>query len=161
MATPASPLGIDRELKAPNLKIGDKVIPSKPWSNFFRKQYLRHLIREKRSVHFLRRGTGRLPEFNKEQIRDCMAVFDQATEFEVAGLAVKDSLNLDDTRFNACYLAGVHGAASPPTYGVQLLIRFERDGNHLAMITGNLDVPTRVLTKIRELDAEEKSDKTA
>ena len=139
--TPASPLGPDkRPLELPQLQLGQVVVPGEHWERdfpYFRKCFLRHLIRRMRNISFRRHG--KFPEFNKEQIRDCMRVFDEAKEFEVAGLAIKYGYNVDTTSFNACYLGTNPGMSSGPTYGVQLLIRFERNGKRLAMITGDLN----------------------
>ena len=146
MATPATQLGERDDLKFPDLRIGQVVIPGNQWARdfpFYRKQYALHLIRAFRRLQpgiagilGMRKTGGRLPEGNKTAIQECLRVFSEATNFEVAGIYVEHGYNLDSADFNACYLSGVPGAASPPGYAVQLLIRFNKDGKSLALITG-------------------------
>lgn len=144
MATPATKLGSDSHLKAPTFQIGQKIVPGEQWERdfpFYRQQYALHLIRKYREIqpriceyNGMKPSGGRIPEGNKAQIRECLRVFSEAKSFEVAGIVFRHGFNLDSTDFNACYLAGVPGAASPPSYGIQLLIRFKKDNNNLALV---------------------------
>ena len=130
------------ELKTPNLTLGQKVVPGDNWDRdfpWYLKRYALYLIRQARRL-ISNSSKGKLNDHSKKQIRDCLQVFREATEFEVAGLTIQHGYNLDSTMFNACYLAGVLGAASPPHYGVQLVVRFERDGKRLALITGDISI---------------------
>ena len=146
MATPATPLANGKNLKCPDLKLGQRVIPGDKWMRdfpFYKKQYALYLIKKFRETQpslakYLgtQKTGGRLPPGIKKEIRECLKLFSEAIIFEVAGIFVTHGFNLDNSGFNACYLAGVRGAASPPTYGVQLLIRFKKDGNELALIVG-------------------------
>ncbi|MEY4432356.1 MAG: hypothetical protein RLZZ44_486 [Bacteroidota bacterium] len=136
MATPATALGCESQLKHPNLQIGQVVVPGEYWQRdfpFYLKEYALHLIRKFRRI----KEKGKLSEGIKAEIRKCLKIFAEAKQFEVAGIFVKYSYNLDHSGFNACYLAGVSGAASPPTFGVNLLIRFKNENDqNLALIVG-------------------------
>lgn len=146
MATPSSKLGVHSDLKAPNFQIGQKIVPGEQWFRdlpFFLKEYALHLIKSyresQRSIFKYTGGKkkgGRIPEDNKKKIRECLEIFYLAKSFEVAGIVFDYGYNLDTCNFNACYLAGVPGAASPPHYGIQLLIRFTKDGQKLALVMG-------------------------
>lgn len=136
MATTRTALASNSELKHPGLQLGQKMVRGNEWERdfpFYLEQYALHLIRRYRSIG---NKHGRIPEHNKHQIRECLRIFSEATQFEIAGIYVDHGFNLDSTDFNACYVAGVRGAASPPSYGVQLLIRFKKDDANLALITG-------------------------
>lgn len=138
--SPMKPLAVRHDLAVPEFKLGQKVVPGKNWERdfpYYHRQYARHLIKRQRSIT---KHSGRLQEWEKKEIRDCLGLFRKAKVFEVAGLVVKFGYNIDNTSFNACYLSGVAGAASPPSYGVQLVIRFRRGGNNLALIVGDTTV---------------------
>lgn len=150
--TPAHPMASNHELKTPDLHLGQKVTFGPQWGRdfpYYLKCYARHLIKRFRKSS--RGRPGPLSDHHKKMIRDCLQVFKEAHEFEVAGLSVRFGFNLDSTQFNACYLAGVKGAASPPHYTVQLLIRFKRDGKNLALIVGGPGVSATSVTPIEKI----------
>ena len=161
--SPADSLASDMGLQLPKFKVGDMVKPGTNWERdfpYYLKKYARHLIQRMRRMKSIcpgRTPQGRIPDYNKAQIRDCLTVFREATEFQVAGIFVRHGHNVDYTKSNVCYLHDIEGCSSGPTYEIQLLIRFERDGKKLGLIVG-YGVGESSLRMSNENDSETTSD---
>jgi hypothetical protein len=125
------------EIPKPQFTVGDRVclIYNEGSGRFWRKRYLRHLIKHNRQAC---KATGPLPECIKGAIWETYHRFAEAREAEVVGVVPGFMVyNRDSCHYNACYLGGVSGASSPISYQYHLCIRWEDDeGRELALVTG-------------------------
>ena len=136
--SPADSIAVDQSLQLPIFKVGDMVKPGYDWKmNFayYLKRYARYLIGVKRGMRTVP-SKGKLAPHIKGMIQDCLTTFCEATVFQVAGVYVQYGHNLDYTGSNVCYLRDILGCSSGPSYAVQLLVRFEREGKSLGLIVG-------------------------
>jgi hypothetical protein len=69
-------------------------------------------------------------------IDEAMNRVTQAIEVEIAGVVPSSMYCIDYAEMNQCYLRTAPGIFSGVDYHYQLCIRWEEDGNTLAMITG-------------------------
>jgi len=134
----------EHEIKKPKFNIGDKVIycPNKENGNknFWRKRYLRHLIKDHRIVctriDELEKN-GKLKKHTKNDIIKCMKILDNAYNkpVEIIGIVAINVFNGDSVSFNQCYVNDGH-CHSGTRFEYQILIRFKKGKNTLALITG-------------------------
>ena len=120
------------KIPTPKFKIGDKVIwKMNDHRKYNEKKYLQHLIK------YWRRGRGGvLNKVTKKIIRRAYRVICKARRVEVAGIVCKGMYGVDIAEYNECYVGGVRGASSPLRFKYQLLFRWRRGRNILAMTTG-------------------------
>ena len=86
---------------------------------YYRKSLLRHELKKTRQI--LKQHIGKLHEYNKEQIRKKMSMFDKSEKIEIAGIAPFNSLVVGNVS-NQCYIRDgqCHGGV---TYNYYLLFR--------------------------------------
>lgn len=130
------------EMPKPKFQVGDRVLWQGRNRKYFEGLYLRSLVR-----HW-RLNQRRLNDGGKNIIRKVMKVVRQATTVEIAGTVAHAMHGLNYAGCNQCYIGGVPGASSPAYFHYQLLIRWNEDGNTLAMITGIGVATDRDLKKV-------------
>ncbi len=144
MTHPDRPKGLAYDLPKCDLVVGTKLHPALVMSTptngkYYRRAILRSevartrkIINKLRRQKFINDGLYRLPEYNKNQIREMMAVVDFAYEAEVCGIHASGH-HFSGTAHQS-FIGGSAGA-SGIRYQAQLLFRaVSETGDHIAYI---------------------------
>jgi hypothetical protein len=147
MATPADCIEYTGEdLPKPAFQVGQEVIFTlrEMDGTWFDRLYLEHTIRRLRKVldnPSFRKNTkltsNRMPDYNKDQIRDLMAVFRSAkgATVRIAGIAPWSMHVVDNEGYNQCYLKNGH-CHSGISYEYFMCIYYMKGNCECAMVTG-------------------------